>query len=125
MSAAPRSALSPAQAAKLVGVSRWTILRAVKSLGLKAQRDNSGHWRIRENDLREWSAAQGAHMGQAEVPAQVAHHDLTREIAVLSAKLAAVERARDQAEGERDRWQRMAERLAEGQARRGWFRWRR
>ena len=53
--------MSPAQAAQAAGVSRWSVLRAIKALKLQAKRDNRGHWRIAPDDLADWCAAQGAH----------------------------------------------------------------
>jgi len=46
--------MSPAQAAQVVGVSRWTIMRAIKTYKLKAKRDNKNHWCIASSDLDRW-----------------------------------------------------------------------
>lgn len=46
--------MSPAQAAQAAGVSRWTIMRAIKSQKLKAIRDNRNQWRIAAPDLEMW-----------------------------------------------------------------------
>lgn len=59
--------MSPAQAAKLTGVSRWAVLRAIKSLKLNAFRDNRGNWQISPNDLAEWCGAHVAHSVQGSL----------------------------------------------------------
>ncbi len=125
------STLSPEQAAQRVGLSRWTISRALQAGRLRGVRDNRGRWRIEVEDLDAWLAAQ--------TPTQVsttlsellavqhtpdneqAHQLLTTEVAVLKARLEAsegraaeLERDRDEARSERDRWRQMAERLSEG-----------
>lgn len=46
--------MSPAQAAHTAGVSRWTIMRAIKSHDLKASRDNRNQWRIASDALHQW-----------------------------------------------------------------------
>lgn len=49
--------LSPAQAAQAVSVSRWAIMRAIKSHELSAIRDNKNHWKIDPAELDRWSAS--------------------------------------------------------------------
>lgn len=138
--------LTPAQAAQSAGVSRWAILRAIKSLKLQAKRDNRNNWRIAPDDLAAWCAAQGAHSVRDGAVAQVAAQADSVEIAVLRERLAAsdaraaaleterdglrdrlaaataradaAERSRDVAEADRDAWRAMAEKLA---ARRRWW----
>ncbi|WP_394356098.1 helix-turn-helix domain-containing protein, partial [Brytella acorum] len=56
--------MSPAQAAQVTDVSRWTIMRAIKSGDLQAFRDNKNQWRIKTDDLNAWLSAH---------PAQCAH----------------------------------------------------
>ena len=65
-----RPHLSPEQAAQLAEVSRWTILRAIKSQRLQARRDNRNRWQISPHDLEAWSAhtvQTQAHTVQAQV----------------------------------------------------------
>lgn len=129
MSAQPEPHLSPAQAARVAGVSRWAILRAIKGEKLKAIRDNRNNWRITQDDLAAWRAAHGAHTVRGGA---TAHHDahpdvvadLRENLAVALARVDAAERARDQAEAERDRWRAMAEKLAEKPRLRWWPFWR-
>lgn len=110
------SHMSPAQAAEAVGVSRWAIMRAIQSHKLKAQRDNRNNWQILPDDL----AAHYPHIVRA---VRTAHPEDAEEIraklAAETARADAAERARDQAEADRDRWQRMAEKLADKQR----FKW--
>lgn len=122
--------MSPAQAAQVAGVSRWSILRAIKSLKLKAKRDNRNGWRIAPDDLAEWCAAQGAHSVRDSADAQViAQVDMVAELrerlteaerraAVAETRADAAERARDLAEAQAEAWRAMADKLA---ARRRWW----
>jgi excisionase family DNA binding protein len=110
--------MSPAQAAQVANVSRWTIMRGINSHKLKATRDNRNHWRISQEDLSEW-CAHSVH------DAPLAHPDesieLREKLASETARADAAERARDQAENDRDRWREMADKLAE-KPRRSWWR---
>lgn len=45
---------SPAQAAKIAGVSRSKVSRALKEGELRGIRNNSNHWKISDENLREW-----------------------------------------------------------------------
>jgi hypothetical protein len=108
--------MTPAQAAAEAGVSRWAIMRAINNQQLKAKRDNRNRWNISPEDL----AAHCAHTVRQQ-PA--AHHDdsaaLREKLVGETTRANAAERARDQAEANRDHWQRMAETLAENQR----FKW--
>lgn len=122
--------MTPAQAAQVANVSRWTILRAIKALDLKAQRDNRNGWRIAPDDLASWCSARGAHTVQPGASAQAGAHadavaalrdklsDAERRAAVAEARADAAERARDAAEGQALAWRTMADRLS---ARRRWW----
>jgi excisionase family DNA binding protein len=119
MSAHPSPHMSPAHAAQVANVSRWAIMRAIKSHKLEATRDNRNHWKISPDDLDVWCAhsvriAHPAHPDEST--------ELREKLASETARADAAERARDQAESDRDRWQRMAEKLAD-KPRRGWW-WR-
>ena len=108
--------MTPAQAAAEAGVSRWAIMRAINNQQLKAKRDNRNRWNISPEDL----AAHCAHTVRQQ-PA--AHHDdsaaLREKLVGETTRANAAERARDQAEANRDHWQRMAKTLAENQR----FKW--
>lgn len=111
-----KSHMSPADAAQVAGVSRWAIMRAIKSHKLQARRDNRNHWQIAKDDLAQWCAHSVRHQ-------QTAHPDETAELRTTlageTARADAAERAREQAEADRDRWQAMAEKLTERRS----FKW--
>ena len=109
--------LTPAAAAQVVGVSRWAIMRAIKGHKLKAQRNNRNHWQIAQDDLAAWCAhsVRTAHTAHIDASAE-----LRANLAAETARADAAERAREQAEADRDRWQAMAEKLAERPRRRWW-----
>jgi excisionase family DNA binding protein len=108
--------MTPAQAAQAANVSRWTIMRAINTHKLKAHRDNRNRWQIATSEL-------AAHFPHSVRTSANAHPDETPELREKlgreTARADAAERARDQAEQERDRWQAMAERLAENRR----FKW--
>ena len=58
------STLSPEQAAQRVGLSRWTVSRALQAGRLRGVRDNRGRWRIEVEDLDAWLAAQAPPPGE-------------------------------------------------------------
>lgn len=104
--------MSPAQAAQVVGVSRWTIMRAIKSHELKAMRNNRNHWIIAKNDLDSWQA----HTVRTVENLHTSH--TSEAVAELRERLAAETARAAAAEADRDRWQAMAEKLAD---RPGWW----
>lgn len=110
--------MSPAQAAQAADVSRWTIMRGIKSHKLKATRDNRNHWRISQEDLAAWCAHTVQHAASAHPDDSI---EWREKLASETARADAAERARDQAESDRDRWRQMAEKLAEKPRRRWWW----
>lgn len=109
--------ISPAHAAQLKNVSRRTIMRAIEALELKAFRDNRNHWKINTNDLDVWADAQYVPIKNAHP--ENAQNDRTEALIKLAAETAradAAERARDQAEADRDAWRELAQR-------RRWWPW--
>lgn len=100
--------MSPTEAAQRIGVSRWSIMRAIKTHKLRAERDNRNHWMITPDDLSTWRA-QGAHNVRQQI---VAHPnevmELREKLASEAARADAAERARDQAEADRDAWKQQA-----------------
>jgi len=118
--------LSPAQAAQAADVSRWTIMRAIKSSDLQAFRDNKNQWRIKADDLNAWLAAQRAHTVQEEGDAQPMHTpdpiaQDTLELVRLKAELEAEKTLRATVESDRDHWRDLAQKLAESRPRKWWF----
>lgn len=110
--------MSPAQAAQAIGVSRWTIMRAIKDQFLMAKRDNRNHWRIDPEDLNRWNTS-------TVRTVEDAHPMHTQSDSVETfVKVAALEAENDQlrerlleARADRDAWREMA------QKRRSWWPW--
>lgn len=122
--------MSPAQAAQLLKVSRRTIMRAIEGHELLAIRDNRNHWKISPEELDRWASAQCAPSEHVhpEVHTLPTYQDSPETLAKLAAETAradAAERARDQAESDRDAWRRQAEKLADRPQQGGWWPWRR
>lgn len=111
-----RQTLTPEQAAQLAKVSRWTILRAIKSQRLKAIRDNRNRWHISPKDLDAWSAHTVQAQKNAPLAPDPAQADetpaLRAALAAETARADAAERARDKAEADRNQWRDMAQTLA-------------
>jgi excisionase family DNA binding protein len=116
--------MSPTEAAQRIGVSRWSIMRAIKSHKLKAKRDNRNHWLITLDDLSAWSA-QCAHTVRRQIavhPTEVT--ELREKLVSETARADAAERARDQAEADRDAWKQQATALLSRPPRtRRWWPW--
>lgn len=102
--------MSPAQAAQLKGVSRRTIMRAIKSHELRAFRDNRNHWKIDPQALDKWADAQWALTGhaQSEMPALPAS-DLAIIHARVEAERDALRELLEQTKEDRNHWRRIAE----------------
>lgn len=125
------SHMSPAQAAQAADVSRWTIMRAIKSHDLQASRDNRNQWRIAADALEDWAA----HTVRTPLTSHTSHTQET--LGELREKLAAETTRADVAEAllsherkalaatetDRDSWRAMAEKLAD-RPRRSWWPWR-
>ena len=128
MSAQRATHMSPAQAAHAVGVSRWAVMRAIKSNKLRAIRDNRNNWLILPDDLSAWCAAHGSQGVRDNITAHTAAQtvdvreliELRENLARVTIRAEAAERARDQAEAQRDEWRAMAQKLASVQRRRWW-----
>ena len=111
--------MSPAQAAHAAGVSRWTIMRAIKSQELRAVRDNRNHWQIAPDALDRWRAStvrtsNDLHTTEAE--------RLREQLASETARADVAEALLAATEADRNRWQAMAEKLAD-RPRRSWWPW--
>lgn len=121
--------ISPAQAAKLKGVSRRTIMRAIESHELQALRDNRNHWKIDPQALDKWADAQWATSDYAhpEVPT-LPTSDLAISLARAEAERDALREHLEQIKEDRDHWRRLAtmqqKALEEKQKKRLWP-WRR
>jgi len=121
--------MSPAQAAHVANVSRWTIMRAIKSQDLQAFRDNKNQWKIRPDDLKVWisaHSAQSAHTVQEErdAPPTVYLDPITQdtlELVHVKAELEAEKTLRAAIEADRDQWRSLAQKLVETRSRKWWF----
>ncbi|MGY8607749.1 helix-turn-helix domain-containing protein [Gluconobacter cerinus] len=131
MSAHPLAHLSPAQAAQVANVSRWTIMRAIKSADLQAFRDNKNQWRIKTDDLNAWlrtHPAQCAHTVRGESDAHPQHTPAhpspitqdTLELVRVKAELEAERTLRATIEVDRDNWRNLAQKLTETSKRKWW-----
>lgn len=125
------SHMSPAQAAQAADVSRWTIMRAIKSHDLQASRDNRNQWRITVDALESWRAHTvrtplNLHTSYTQETVTELHEKLAAETVradVAEAILAHERKALAATETDRDRWRAMAEKLAD-RPRRSWWPWR-
>ena len=76
--------ISPAQAAKRANVSRWTIIRALKSQKIEGFRDNQGHWKVDPGSVDAWASAHLMHTEQSSAAQASAHvPDQSREVEAL------------------------------------------
>jgi len=134
MSSHTHAHLSPAQAAQVADVSRWTIMRAIKSTDLQAFRDNKNQWRIKIDDLNTWLRthhAQCAHTVQEESDAHSKHTHAhpnpitqdTLELVRMKAELEAERTLRATIEVDRDHWRNLAQKLTETSPRKWWRLW--
>lgn len=116
-------ALSPEEAAKRVGVSRRTLLRAVQRGELQAVRDNRNRWRVDVESLDAWAAARlpsGPSPAQAQSALDAAQSDGERLAAIrerdelrvqLAGRLAELDGVREllrAVEADRDVWRDLA-----------------
>lgn len=109
-------------AVDLTGKSRRTIMRAIKHMELRAQKNNENHWRIVKEDLMQWASPIGhAHLNMPTSPTPLAI-DLEVKLAVAVAQRDAAKEQVADLQKDRDRWREMAEKLAEKPRRRWWWR---
>ena len=115
----PSTALSPAQAGKLVGKAKSTILRKIESGELSAQKDDKGNWQIQPEELLRVfdPVAQDADQsgaidrdGPALTSAELAEARI--QIAKLRSELDASEKINAFIEEQMQKWQDQATRLA-------------
>lgn len=110
--------MSPAQAAQVAGVSRWTIMRAIKAQELLANRDNRNQWRISPEALDRWRA----HIVRTPPDLPTLPTSDAIELAAVKAENGQLRERLAAAEADRDRWRAMADKLAD-RPRRGWWPW--
>ena len=111
--------LTPNQAAKKLGISRRTIMRAIEQHNLHAIRDNRNQWQINDTDLAQWAPSKYA-QPIAQTTPTLAHpiHEMQIRIAVLETDLKAATNIISDLKTERDAWREQAQK-------RGFWFWRR
>lgn len=115
--------LSPQQAAHQAGVSRGTIMNAIKYGSLTAIRDNRNRWKISPDDLSKWIAGRSAiatvsaDIAVSRSAAQIGEKDI--RIAMLEAELKGKDQRISDLERDRDSWKEQAQELA--RRRRRWW----
>lgn len=106
--------LTPAQAAKKVGVSRSTISRALKSHVLTGVRGNNNRWTIAEEDLLNWSMHTVQNSSENQIDASNEElHELRSKVSVQAVKIEMLEARIVDLKTDRDEWR--------AQARRRWW----
>lgn len=113
-----RAHLSPAQAAQVAGVSRWTIMRAIKDQDLLAKRDNRNHWNINPVDLDRWRTSTVRTVEVAHpLHTQIDTPETLVKVASLEAENGQLRERLLEAQADRDAWREMA------QKRSSWWPW--
>jgi len=105
--------LSPNEAAKQVGVSRRSIMRAIEAGELAAHRDNRNQWKIEAEALAHWAPSEPAQLTAHPLPTlknQAEKSDTALLIHSLRELIEAERRRADAAETDRDAWREMAQR---------------
>jgi len=103
--------ISPAQAARRSGLSRWTIVRSIQESKIKAFRDNRNHWQIDENSLDDWCNSRSAHSTLAQGNAQSDNSSIIR-VAELEVETRMLRSQLEETKQDRDAWKEHSERLA-------------
>lgn len=125
--------MSPAQAAQVAGVSRWTIMRAIKAQNLQAIRDNRNQWRITTESLNAWRTStvrtpEDLHATHTQSLVSELRMKLAAETSradVAEAMLARELEALNEVRADRDGWKQQAiALLAAPPIRRHWWPWR-
>ena len=107
------------EAAKVVGFSKSTISRAIKTGALSAKRLDDGSFSIEPSELERWNTSNShsnAKMKKLSTP--VATAETSNETGVLEAELkgarellARADAERERLEADRDKWREQAERV--------------
>ena len=107
------------QAAKVVGMSKTSILRSIKAGRISAGRDEFGQWAIESCELHRVYPAltedtvMGNGTGERAVTgAETARAEANARAAIAEARLFDFKTMLDDIREQRDRWQQQAERLA-------------
>lgn len=115
---------TPQQAAKIAGVSRGTIMNAIKGRHLDAFRGNRNHWMIHDDELTFWMQKRAAivsdNSDSPDTPAKHVIDEKSMRIAVLEAEAQAKDKRISDLESDRDSWREQAQQLANMKTRRWW-----
>lgn len=101
--------MSPAQVAQATGVSRWTVMRAIKSHDLPAMRDNKNQWKVEAKDVEAWRP----HTEKKQTEAQPSHTSEEVELAAARVEILYLKESLAASQVETERWRTMAEKMAE------------
>lgn len=114
--------LSPNAAAKLTGVSRSSIMRALANKSLFAQRDNKNRWQISPDDLERWVGSRSEASGHVRTVTEQCP-DLTEELASSKTEVRLLREQLDDTKADRDAWRSQAEALSRtiGEGRTGFW----
>ena len=105
--------LTPNQAAKKLGISRRTIMRAIEQHKIHAIRDNRNQWQIDDADIAHWVRSEHAQpIAQATLIPAHPIHEMQMRIAVLEAELKAATSIIDDLKKDRDAWREQIQNLS-------------
>ena len=113
--------LSPAKAAKQANVSRRTIMVAIESHKLNANRNNRNHWQITPDNLKNWMEERDtlpSPAGDTPTDTVSPNPELLIQIRGLEVELKATQERLADTKEDRDEWRQQAKDLA--QRRRWW-----
>ncbi|WP_368045176.1 helix-turn-helix domain-containing protein [Paracoccus sp. SCSIO 75233] len=123
--------LTPNKAAAKSGISRSSIMRAMKSGKLACFRGNDGRWLIPEDDLNRFAAERLADSPVIDRTPQAdtlwTPSDTALKLAAAEATISQLQARLESAEQDRERWRVIAENLADrlpnSRPRRRWWPW--
>lgn len=95
------TALTLDKAAQRVGVSRWTVSRALQAGRLRGLRDNRGRWRVDPEALDAWAAEQGTVLHNVQDAVRSEQHSaaMKHDASIkLSEQVEALRQERDKAQ---------------------------
>lgn len=102
--------LSPHQAAKLIGVSRSTIMRALADKSLFAGRDNRNRWLIDLDALKRWADDRENNQDWSRT-VLTADQDMSSELAAAKVEIRLLREQLDDIRADRDAWREQTDRL--------------
>lgn len=103
--------LSPNAAAKMTGISRSAIMRALANKSLFAIRDNKNRWQIDPDDLEKWVASRPDTLAQVRSDTETVP-DLSGELAASQTEVRLLREQLDDTKTDRDAWRSQAEALS-------------